>query len=172
MNYSKVVLTLLVICLTYAVLKVCYFILMNIFFILDISSCFFFFFYICLFLSQVFLKFLSYIYGCYDFHNVMTSRVANIFILHPTYIVPLFVFCLQYSLPDYWYLWLFLFILLFSFCLKMSIFYFGFPHLHLCSPLPRYYVILSNQIKELKGHRKCQLHILSVATSEWRGCLT
>lgn len=146
MNYSEVVLTLLVISLTYPVLKVCYFILMNIFFILDISS-FFFFFYICLLLSQVFLKFLSYIYGCYDFHNVMTSRVANIFILHPTYIVPLFVFCLQYSLPDYWYLWLFLFILLFSFCLKMSIFYFGFPHLHLCSPLPRYYVILSNQIK-------------------------
>ena len=37
---------------------------MNIFFILNISR---FFFHICLFLSQVFLKFLSYIYGCYDF---------------------------------------------------------------------------------------------------------
>lgn len=44
MNYSEVVLTLLVISLTYPVLKVCYFILMNIFFILDISSFFFFFF--------------------------------------------------------------------------------------------------------------------------------
>lgn len=130
MNYSEVVLTLLVISLIYPVLKVCYFILMNIFFILNVSG--WFFFHICLFLSQVFLKFLSCIYHCYDFLYLL--RVANILILYPTYVVLLFVICLQYLLPDYWYLWLSFLIFFFLFVSECQFSTFSFP-ISICAHL-------------------------------------
>lgn len=130
MNYSEVVLTLLVISLIYPVLKVGYFILMNIFFILNVSG--WFFFHICLFLSQVFLKFFSCIYRCYDFLYLL--RVANILILYPTYVVLLFVICLQYLLPDYRYLWLSFLIFFFLFVSECQFSTFSFP-ISICAHL-------------------------------------
>lgn len=90
------------------------------------------FFHICLFLSQVFRKILSCIYRCYDFLYLL--RVANILILYPTYVVLLFVICLQYLLPDYWYLWLSFLIFFFLFVSKCQFSTFSFP-ISICAPL-------------------------------------
>lgn len=72
--------------------------------------------------------------------------------------------CLQYLLPDYWYLWLSFLIFFFLFVSKCQFSTFSFPISHLCSPLPRYYVILSNQQKNWRGWKR-QLH--SIHGSQW-----
>lgn len=127
------------------------FILMNMFYILNISS-WFFFISACFYLSCFLNSYSTFMAVMPSF----TSSGSQIYLFYILFCIALlFAFCLQYSQPKYWYLWLsFLVFFCFVFCLEILVSYCLFPHLHLCLPLPRCFVVLSNQTLELKGHRK------------------